>query len=218
MPDSAKEIAEAAEITVRVIKDLVASAKQLQWLFAKAISMPRLALLDLEKIFAEIDKSLMAVDEATKIFFDAIQNPIEFIDHDSLLHEMSGTGLPSLVESKRGHCHEIGQIYHRYLNGILSRVFQDDADRQRVKSIFDSLNNADGDVFSLLTSAAMKMRDLAREAYRLKILGKRQEAIDLIRDAALPLLDMRDKLNDASITMRQISIEFIKEARVAPVS
>src|SRR5436190_12353712 len=134
MPDSAKEIAEAAEITLRVIKDLVEYAKQLQWLFAKAISMPRLALLDLEKIFAEIDKSLTAVDEATKIFVDAIQNPTEFIDHDSLLHEMSGAGLPSLVESKRGHCHEISQIYHRYLNGILSRVFQDDADRQRVKS------------------------------------------------------------------------------------
>jgi hypothetical protein len=116
------------------------------------------------------------------------------------------------------YCHEIGLIYNRYLDGILTRVFQDAADRQRVKSIFDSLDNADGDVFSLLTSAAVRMRDLARGAYRLKILGQRQEAIDLIRDAALPLLEMRDKLNDASITMRQISNEFIKEARVAPVS
>src|SRR5262245_55368515 len=75
-----KEIADAAEIALLIADRLVGYAKELQWLFAKAISIPRLALLDLEKIFAEIDKSLTAIDEATKVFFDAVENPERFID------------------------------------------------------------------------------------------------------------------------------------------
>src|SRR5688500_16122017 len=93
---SPKELAEAAEITLRVVDKLVAYAKEMQGLFAKAVSMPRLALLDLEKIFAEIEKTLAAVDEATKKFFDAIQKPDAFIDDDNLIHDMSSATLRNL--------------------------------------------------------------------------------------------------------------------------
>jgi hypothetical protein len=47
-----------------VVDRLVDYAKELQWLFAKAISMPRRALLDLEEIFSEINKSVTAIDSA----------------------------------------------------------------------------------------------------------------------------------------------------------
>jgi hypothetical protein len=60
-----KEIAEAAKITLEVVDHLVGYAKRLQGLFAKAISMPSLALLELEKIFTEIDKSLTVLRRNT---------------------------------------------------------------------------------------------------------------------------------------------------------
>jgi hypothetical protein len=211
-----KEIAEAAEITLRVVDQLVNYAKELQWLFAKAISMPRLAFLELEKIFAEIHKSLTAIDEATKVFFDAVGNPEGFIDNDNLMHDMSSSRLPDLVEEKRGHCHEIGNIYNRYLSGILSSLFQNPSERARVQGIFMQLDQADTDLFSELTQAAREMRDLAKRAYRFKVMGRRQEAIDLIKNAALGLLDMRDRFNDADVTIHKISNEFLKAARVAP--
>ena len=129
---------------------------------------------------------------------------------------MSSSKLPQLVEQKRGHCHEIGNIYYRYLNGIVSNLFQDSADRDKVHQIFMQLGNADADLFLDLTVAAEKMRELAKQVYRLNITGKRSEAIELVKAAAPELLDMRDKFNDADITMRKISSEFIKAARVAP--
>ena len=211
-----KEIAESAEIALRVVDKLVAYGKELQWLFAKAVNMPRRALLDLEDIFAEVGKSLTAIDAATKAFFDAIQNPDGFIDDDRLLHEMSSAELPDLVEQKRSHCHEIGNIYYRYLSGILSNLFSDAKTADKTRDILQQLSNADSDFFSELTHAAQKMRDLAREAYRLKLRGERQRAIALVRGAAPELLDMRDKFNDAYLAMRQISNEFVKAARVAP--
>jgi hypothetical protein len=130
---------------------------------------------------------------------------------------MSSARLPALVEEKRGHCHEIGNIYGKYLNGILSNVFNNPGDRQRVEEIFVRLNSADGDLFGVLAGVAERMRNVAKEAYRFKLTGKRQDAIDLISGSPLDLLDMRDRLNDASITMRQIASEFIKASRVAPI-
>jgi hypothetical protein len=78
------------------------------------------------------------------------------------------------------------------------------------------LGSADEDLFRELTTAAEKMRDLAKQVYRYKITGKRSDAIELVKAAAPELLDMRDKFNDTDITLRKISSEFVKAARVAP--
>lgn len=209
-------IAEAANISLQVVDKLLGYAKELQPLFARVVSMPRRALLDLEEIFDEVEKSLAAVDAATKAFFKAIENPAQFVDNDDLIHDMSSSRLPALVEEKRGHSHEIRNIYDRYLRGILSNLFQDNADRNKAEGIFARLYNADADLFSELTRAAEKMRDLAKAAYRLRIVGKRGEAVDLVQDAAPILLDMREKLNDAHVEMMRIKGEFVKAARVAP--
>jgi hypothetical protein len=211
-----KEIAESAEIALRVVDKLLGYGKELQWLFAKAVNMPRRAFLDLEAILAEIGKSLTAIDGATKVFFDAIQNPDGFIDNDGLLQEMSSAKLPALVEQKRTHCHDIGNIYVRYLSGSLSKLFRDAKEADKTRHILEQLSNADRDFFQELTRAAEKMRDLAGKAHKFKLGGQRQQAIALVRGAAPELLDMRDKFNDAYIEMRKIAGDFVKAARVAP--
>lgn len=215
-PATPKDIADAAKISLEVVDKLVGYAQELQGLFGKVVSMPRRALLDLEEIFDEVEKSLGAVDIATKDFFNAVQDPAKFIDDDDLMHDMSSARLPALVEEKRGHCHEIGNIYYRYLSGILSNLFQDEAKRMRAEEILNQLHNADDDLFKELTRAAKKMRDVAKEVYRLKILGKREDAMENLRSTADPLLDMRGRFTDAAIEMSRVKSEFVKAARVAP--
>jgi hypothetical protein len=140
---SPKEIVEVAEGALRIVDKLVAYAQELQWLFAKAVALPRRALLDLERIITEIDKSVTAIDSATKVFFDAIENPSQFINDNNILHEMSSSRLSNLVEEKRTHCHDISNIYGRYLNGAISNLFQDATDQEKVRDILLQLGNAD---------------------------------------------------------------------------
>jgi hypothetical protein len=195
----------------------VSCAKELDWLFARAVSMPRLALTEIDNIFTEIKMSIDAIDEATKIYFAAIANPDSFIDNDTLLHDMSSSMLPNIVEAKRGHCHEIANVYDRYLSGVVSSWFQNSADLARLKAIFEEIKRADIDLFFGLTQAAEKMRESANHAYRLKLTGQRQAAVDLVRSAGLGLLDIRDKVNDADVEIRKVANKFVKAARVAPL-
>ena len=69
----------------------------------------------------------------------------------------------------------------------------------------------------LLNEAAEKMRESANRAYRLKLTGQRQSAVDLVRSAGLGLLDIRDKVNDADVEIRKVANKFVKAARVAPL-
>jgi hypothetical protein len=73
------------------------------------------------------------------------------------------------------------------------------------------------DLFGELKLAADKMREVAKQAYQLKLTGKKSEAVELIKGAALELLAMRNKLGDSDIALRKISGELVKAARVAPV-
>jgi hypothetical protein len=218
----AKEIAEAGEIAVRVVERLVSWAKELDWLFAKVVSIPRLALVELSRIFTEIKKSVDAINKAATTYSDAIEDPDAFIDDNALLHDMSSSFLPGIVEAERGHCHEIRNIYNRYLSGYLSGAAatlfrRSSAKQKRIKTIFDEMGAADDDLFAKLTIAADKMAESARRAYCLKLTGQRQAAVDLIRDAGTDLLDIRNEINDADVAIRKIANKFVKAARVAPL-
>ena len=211
---TAKTIAEAASISIDVVRTLVDNASVLKHLFAGAVSMPAEAEKAIEEILEEVEKSLDAVDAATREFLAAVKDPALFLDDMGRVHEMSSSHLPKLVESNRGHCDRIRELDSLYLSGWLDSFFPGSQERRdEARDIMNALDDADRDLFSFLDVAAEKMRDTAREAYRLELTGQRSEAEALLRDAGLTMLDMRDAFNDASVRMAELKREFVKARR-----
>ncbi|MBM9596250.1 hypothetical protein [Roseitranquillus sediminis] len=215
MPDptaSLKNIVDAADVALRIVDELVGRASRLKLLFAGVVSMPAEAESAIEEILEEVEKSLKAVDAATREFLAAVQSPGTLLDNEDRLHELSGSFLPKLVEDKRGHCDRIRELDWRYLNGALNRFFSGSKrGEDEARQILNELSEADNDMFRGLAEAAVTMRNVAREGYRLKLSDQRKDAETLLREAGLRLLNLRDGFNDALVRMAELKREFVKE-------
>ncbi len=208
---SAKNVAETAKISLEVVNALVEKAASLKRLFSGVVSMPAEAEKAVEEILEEVEKSLVAVDKATRDFFVAVNDPAAFLDDADKVHEMSSSYLPKLVEEGRGHCDRILDIQWDYLQGWLDQFFPKNIrQREEAQRVLQELSDADENLFRRLVEAAERMRDTARDAYRLELSGNREDAEALLRDAGLKLLDMRDAFNDALVEMTTYKREFLK--------
>lgn len=104
-----------------------------------------------------------------------------------LLLEISGGSLKTEVKRGRGHCHVIGNIYRIYLDKWFARVFKEKNDYESVKLVFETLGNADDDLFYDLEQLAAKLEKEAGDVLELVIKGQEKKARTRVL-SALPVL------------------------------
>jgi hypothetical protein len=155
----------------------LAAAKQLDeaiGLIGKLVgalsAKPDLAALKLAQALDEVGKTLQAVDGAAATYLSL------GIDEGALEHgskhllDITGGTLSIEIARGRGHCHLIGDIYHRHLKTWFGRVLNPQ-DQQTYERLFTRLGDADSDLFARLESLAGELETEAHQVLAL-VVGK----------------------------------------------
>jgi hypothetical protein len=201
------KVPDALEKTIDVIERLASKLK----------ADPDAAATKLADALGEIEKTCRALDDALKKYLQLAFDPRP--ENADLLLEIGGGGLIVTVEGGRGHCHEIWNIYHHYLDRWFDRVFkQDTQERNELRNVFSTLGDADRDLFK-------QMVKLAKEAQRqanvvLDHLSNNQpnEAKAELRASIKRFQPIRVKMNELMARLLTLKAQFIEIARVPPAS
>ena len=174
-------------------------------------SMPNVARQRLDDVLVEIDKTFVAVDNVVREHLEVALDPsIIGTKPDVILH-LAGPTLPMRIKQDRGHCHAIGQIYWQYLKGILDPLLVGNINAQsEIDRIFTHLSNADNDLFDGFEKVGSVLQERAKRALVLQLGNDVEGAQRLVREDVGRLIEMRQHLQDAHLTLVGIRNDFIK--------
>ena len=196
---------DAAHRLAMLVKDLSGSLG-----FIK--SMPQRAVIDLTAILREIDKTVVAVDEAIDKFITVALNANQIKDDPSVLMELGGLHLRSFIENNRGHCSSIYTIRLAYLNGWLDRFKTDYETQKRVIThVFDELDNADVGLFQRLSDVVSYMDQVAQEAVLLQLDNRTEDTRNLLKSSVVELFRVKSELQQVQSEMLNVKNTFIEK-------
>jgi len=201
-----------------LIDQTVTLAKGLKDHLGRLVSMPALARQRLDEILAEIGKTFSAVDGVVEEHLVVALEPSRIETEPDLLIHLSGPGLPLRIQMDRGHCHVIGDIYRRYLKGILDPLLaRDPPAKAAIDTIFGQLDSADVELFEEFEKVGAMLQERAKQALILQLRNDLAGAKTLLQQDAVELIDMRQRLQAAQLTLVGVRNEFVK-GMVAPPS
>jgi hypothetical protein len=203
-----------AEIDVdlnSLIDETVKLAKGLQRHLARLKSMPSLARQRLDEVLIEIDNTFLAVDGAVTQHLNVALDPSVIDKQPDLMLHLSGPSLPMQIGMDRGHCEAIAGVYQDYLEGALDRLLtRNAATRTAVHDIFQSLSEADGSLFDGFEMVGIALQEQAKQALILQLNNDSDGAKALLKRNAAELIEMRQRLQNAHLTLVAIRNEFVK--------
>lgn len=169
---------------------------------------PDLAALKLADALNEIAKTWQVIDEAAT-------NILKLgIDKDALasgskeLLAIEGGRLLIQVEDGRGHCHDIQDIFEKYLNRWFDRVLKGD-DLAAMNNVFEMLGDADDDVFSQMDKLANELQVQASAVLNLVINGQSEEAKSMVLALRGTLLPLRLAISKSLSNLYALKSQFV---------
>jgi len=199
-----------------LIKQLVGFATDLKDHLGLLVSIPARARQQLDEVLAQIDKTFTAVDDVVQEHLKVSLDPSLIETSPDLMLHLAGPELPLRIKKDRAHCHDIQGIYLSYLKGLLDPLFTNPQARAAVEQIFDRLGSADGDVFSLFEEVGTSLQKRAKQVLALQVNNDIADAKALLKSDAATLIDMRQRLQDAHLTLVGIRNDFIKDMAPPP--
>lgn len=190
--------AEELEKAVGIVAKLVGKLK----------SKPDLAAQKLGQALGEVAKTLYVVDNAASEFLSLGIDEGALSKNSKLLLDIDGGRLGTEVERGRGHCHTIGQIYSKYLDKWFESVFSQ-TEYDSVKSVFQGLDSADGDLFYSLEQVAVTLQQEASEVLELVIKGEESNARTRVLSALPALRPLRRIISNTMQTLYSMQGEFV---------
>lgn len=194
----------------RLIEQVVNFAKELKTHLGSLISMPALARQRLDEVLAEIDNTFTVVDGVVREHLRVALDPSLIESDPDLLIRLAGPELPERIKRDRGHCYNIRVIYDNYLQGLLDPLFSDTEARNAVNEMFRYVTHADMDLFGLFDNVGTALQERAKQALLLQLNSDTPAAKALLKNDAANLIDMRQRLQDAHLTLVGIRNDFIK--------
>ena len=205
-----------APVTVNVdlntlIDQAVKLAKGLRDHLGSLVSMPALARQRLDEVLVEIDKTFTAVDKVVEEHLKVALDPSRIeTEPDRMIH-LAGPALPMRIQQDRGHCSAIGEIYRKYLRGVLDPLLAANMQaKAAVDQILSNLSSADSALFDRFADVGAMLQERAKHALSLQLGNDVAGAKALLKRDAANLIDMRQRLQDAHLTLVGIRNDFIK--------
>jgi hypothetical protein len=132
---------------------------------------------------------------------------------------VGGGGLVATVERGRGHCHEIGNIYVNYLDRWFDRVFKRDTqEREELRQLFFILSDADDVLFRQMIEVAKGAQQQADVVLDHLSNDQVDDARAELRASFKQLNPLRAKVNELLARLYALRAEFIKIARIPPLT
>jgi len=180
------------------------------------VSMPALARQRLDEVLGKIDGTFVAVDGVVEEHLKVSLDPSLIEADKNLMLRLSGPDLPLRIKRDRAHCHAIWDVYVNHLRGLLDPLFATPQARDEVETIFRELGRGDQDLFELFEIAGKALQGRATQALKLQLVDDVDGAKALLKGDAATLIDMRQRLQDAHLTLVQIRNGFIKGMKAPP--
>jgi hypothetical protein len=178
-------------------------------LVGKLKSKPDLAAQKLGQALGEVAKTLFVVDNAASEFLSLGIDEGALAKNSKLLLDIDGGSLRTEVERGRGHCHAIEQIYLKYLDRWFESAFNPD-EYLSVKSVFQQLGNADGDLFYALEQVGATLEEEAGVALDFIVNGKEADARSRVLSALPALRPLRRIISKTMQTLYSMQGEFVE--------
>jgi hypothetical protein len=184
-------------------------------ILAKALAslkgQPDAAALKLAEALEEIGKTWHVTDEAIASYLALGFDPDNLVKGADALLRIEGGGLLVAVQQGRGHCHVIGNIFHRYLDRWFQRVLKG-RELEQVRSVFRRLGEADLDLFRGMEEVVAQLQAETNKALNSIAAGRSEEARAHILSSRPALTDLRLRISASLAGLYTLKGEFIRLA------
>jgi hypothetical protein len=178
----------------------------------KLVKQPDDASGKLVAVLEELQKSYIAFDGELVRFFAVTLDPGPELRNDmQTLYSLEGQLLWARLNSARGHCGKIENIYEKYLSPWFQRVTElDKSERDDLENLFKELSSVDAVWVRVLNDAAYWLGQRAEEALAAQERSDTKAALNIIAKARRDIAPTRRQLADAMSKMRQLEADFIQ--------
>jgi hypothetical protein len=201
-------------------QNLIAMMKEMKGLFAFFKSMPRVALVKIDKVLNEVEKTVDATRTASNSFLEIALDADKIRNPDALI-DLASTKLQTMIGDQRGHSSTIRAIREQYLDGVLNYYFKKEQkyyeEASKLNKIFFDLTDADKKIFSELATTATYMQARGQQALMHALGGRHHEAKKVVSEAAMELLELQSSLRDVKLELSSIRAEFIELMKISEV-
>lgn len=206
------EIVGALE-SVKMVDDALSVIEKL---VSKLKAKPDLAALKLAEALDEVRKTWQVLDQAITDYVSLGIDPDAIERGSKVLLKIEGGGLRIDVEEGRGHCHVIGSIYKKYLDRWFERALNR-KDLESMRVVFNSLSEADIDVFYFMVEVAVQLQGAAETVLDMIIEGEVEQARNKVLSSRKELKPLRVGMSNTMQKFYLLKGEFIKISENAEV-
>jgi hypothetical protein len=199
------EIAAALE-SVKVVDDALSVIGNL---ISKLKAKPDLAVLKLADALDEVRKTYQVLDQAIIDYLSLGFDHNAIKSGSKTLLKIEGGGLLVDVEKGRGHCHVIGNIYKEFLDRWFERALNQ-KDLSLMRKVFESLSEADIDVFYYLVEVAKQLQAAAAGVLKKILKCEVEQARKIVLSSRKELKPLRIGMSNTMQKLYELKGEFIK--------
>lgn len=164
------------------------------------------ALLELSKVFSELDRALTKYKALS--FYES-QDPVERKQERDTLVQLEGGELRTEMKRAKTHCKKIWNIYLKFLDPWFRRVLNE-SDQVALSSVFSEMDVADSHFLEEIEALAKWLSERASETLELVDAGKIEEANKHIRAARIDTRKQQETIVNAIGTLFDLEAEFTK--------
>lgn len=194
--------------------NILSTAKDLESLFGtvkdKLLNNPTEASAKLAEVLGELSLILEFVEKETVRYLEIIFLPDKsnFIPCRSVLLSLESGYVTIKGYEARGHCHKIMNIYEKYLDRWFSKVL-DAQEAQNIKSLFDRMNSADGDMIDGIKEITQWLKDESSAILQMVDADQLDMANQQIKSARLAVQQTRRDIVEALAQLKLLQASFI---------
>ena len=161
----------------------------------------------LVEAIGEVAKTWEAINEAIKTVWQLYGETGDLKMESGRLWDLGSGEMPALVDQKRGHCHRIGDIYWRNLNGWFSQTLTP-ADQDIMGRGFAHLGEADDDLFCFMVRVAAGIDNVAGQVLDLIEDEQPDAARTIAKGLRRELRPLQRAINESLTDLRRVQTEF----------
>lgn len=194
--------------------NILSTAKDLESFFGtvkdKLLNNPTEASAKLAEVLGELSLILEFVEKETVRYLEIIFLPDKsnFIPCRSALLSLESGYVTIKGYEARGHCHKIMNIYEKYLDRWFSKVL-DAQEAQNIKSLFDRMNSADGDMIDGIKEITQWLKDESSAILQMVDADQLDMANQQIKSARLAVQQTRRDIVEALAQLKLLQASFI---------